>query len=127
MPDTGIEEYASSLQDWRGDVIRQLDEIVREAAPNATALIRWAQLVWEHGGPVAYARATAKHVTFGFWRGAELTDPEGLLEGSGDPMMHVKIAAPGDVRTAQFAAWVKEAVELNEAMGDPTRRRAEPS
>jgi hypothetical protein len=127
MADTAVEEYAAGLQDWRGDVIRELDAIVREAAPSATALIRWTQLVWEHGGPIAYARAVSTHVTFGFWRGAELTDAEGSLEGSGDRMMHVEITGPGDVRKAQFAAWVKEAADLNEAMGDPTKRQAEPS
>lgn len=32
-----------------------------------------------------------KHVVFGFYYGAELPDPTGLLEGTGNPMRHVKI------------------------------------
>jgi hypothetical protein len=32
-----------------------------------------------------------KHVVFGFYYGTELPDPAGLLEGTGNPMRHVKI------------------------------------
>lgn len=32
-----------------------------------------------------------KHVVFGFYYGDELPDPAGLLEGTGNPMRHVKI------------------------------------
>jgi len=124
MVDEAIEGYAAKLGDWRGDVILELHEIVSTAAPAATATIKWAQPVWEWNGPIAYAKGFAKHVNFGFWRGTELTDPKGLLEGSGDRMMHVKITAPGDVREAQFAAWVEEALRLNETLGNPTKRRA---
>jgi hypothetical protein len=42
-------------------------------------------------------------------------------------MKHDELTGPGDVRKAQFAAWLKEAADLNEAMGDPTKRPAEPS
>ncbi|MCJ0872604.1 DUF1801 domain-containing protein [Streptomyces sp. AP-93] len=38
-----------------------------------------------------------KHVVFGFYYGTELPDPEGLLEGSGNPMRHVKIRTPEDL------------------------------
>ncbi len=32
-----------------------------------------------------------KHVVFGFYYGQELPDPDSLLEGTGQPMRHVKI------------------------------------
>jgi len=39
----------------------------------------------------------AKHVVFGFYYGTELPDPEGLLEGTGRLMRHVKIRTPDDL------------------------------
>jgi hypothetical protein len=39
----------------------------------------------------AYANAFKAHVNIGFFRGAELADPDGLLEGSGKFMRHVKL------------------------------------
>src|SRR5215475_10868981 len=39
----------------------------------------------------AYVNAFKAHVNVGFFRGAEIADPEGLLEGSGKFMRHVKL------------------------------------
>jgi hypothetical protein len=118
-----IDAYIKSLDDWRGDVVRELDALVRKAAPGTTGSIRWAQPVYELHGPFAYVKAFTTTVNLGFWRGADLSDPEGALEGTGDRMRHVKIRSAEDVDGERFAAWVKEAVALNEAEGDPTRAR----
>jgi len=39
----------------------------------------------------AYTNAFTDHVNVGFFRGAELSDPDGLLEGTGKFMRHVKL------------------------------------
>jgi hypothetical protein len=39
----------------------------------------------------AYVVAFTAHVNVGFFRGAEIADPEGLLEGTGRYMRHVKL------------------------------------
>src|SRR5688572_11767664 len=39
-----------------------------------------------------YVNAFTAHVNVGFFRGAEIADPEGLLEGTGKFMRHVKLA-----------------------------------
>jgi hypothetical protein len=41
--------------------------------------------------PFAYVNAFRAHVNVGFFHGAALTDPAGLLEGAGRYMRHVKI------------------------------------
>ena len=41
-----------------------------------------------------YVNAFRAHVNVGFFRGVELPDPDGLLEGTGRFMRHVKLA-PG--------------------------------
>ena len=38
-----------------------------------------------------YVNAFKAHVNVGFFRGAEIADPEGLLEGAGKFMRHVKL------------------------------------
>jgi hypothetical protein len=44
-----------------------------------------------------YVNAFRAHVNVGFFRGAELADPEGLLEGTGKFMRHVKLRAERDI------------------------------
>ena len=45
----------------------------------------------------AYVNAFTAHVNVGFFRGAELADPKGLLEGTGKFMRHVKLRPEGEV------------------------------
>jgi len=43
------------------------------------------------GAGFGYVNAFRAHVNVGFFRGAEIADPEGLLEGTGRCMRHVKL------------------------------------
>ena len=45
----------------------------------------------------AYVNAFRAHVNVGFFRGAEIADSEGLLEGTGRFMRHVKLRPEGAV------------------------------
>ena len=47
------------------------------------------------GAAFAYVDAFTSHVNVGFFQGAELPDPQGLLEGAGKFMRHVKLR-PGE-------------------------------
>jgi hypothetical protein len=106
---------------WQAAVVKRLLELARKAAPDATVAIKWGTPVVEQGGPLAFIKVAKAHVTFGFWRGAELADPDGVLEG-GDRMKHVKIAGADGIDDRRLAGFVREAVRLNQAKGDPTRR-----
>ncbi len=45
----------------------------------------------------AYVNAFKAHVNVGFFRGADIADPNGLLEGTGKFMRHVKLRPEGEV------------------------------
>jgi len=117
-----VDEYVARQGSWQKDVIAQLREILREGAPGATEQIKWGQPVYDWNGPFAHIKAFSSSVNLGFWRGATLKDPAGLLSGEGDRMKHVKITTPAGVHHHEFVALVREAVRLNDELGDPTKR-----
>ena len=123
MADLTIESYIEGQDGWRADALRRIDALIRRAAPEATGLIKWAQPVYEQNGPLAFIKSNRNHLTFGFWRGTELSDPDDVLEGAGDRMKHVKIRSLDDIDEERFSAWVREAVVLNEQRGNPIERR----
>jgi hypothetical protein len=106
---------------WHREVVTKLLALARRAAPGASVSIKWAQPVFEQNGPFAFIKPAKAHVTFGFWRGAELADPDGVLEG-GDRMKHVKITSSAALDERRLEAFVREAVALNATRGNPTRR-----
>lgn len=52
----------------------------------------------------------AKHLVFGFYLGAELPDPAGLLEGTGAKMRHVKVRTLADVARPELRELVEAGV-----------------
>jgi hypothetical protein len=121
MAEKTVDGYIAGLSDSQADIVRQVREIVRKAAPKASEAIKWAQPVFEAGGPFAYIKAFKNSVNFGFWRGRELRDPKGLLQGTGAKMRHVRLVSTDDIDARAFAAFVKQAVKLNREKGDPSR------
>jgi len=75
------------------EIMRKCGEDVREVLHDGhpTACVADAAF--------AYVNAFKAHVNVGFFRGAEIADPAGLLEGTGKFMRHVKIR-PGSILNA---------------------------
>jgi len=121
MAAKSVDEYISDLGGWRRDVAARVREVVIDTAPEAKESIKWAQPVYEMNGPFCYMKAFKNSVNFGFWRGIELDDPEGLLQGTGAKMRHVKLTGIEDIDEDAFSDFVKQAVQLNLEKGDPTK------
>jgi hypothetical protein len=67
----------------------------------------------------AYVGAYSAHVNIGFFQGADLDDPDGLLEGEGKRMRHVKLRWGQEVDDAAIG-------DLIEAAYHDIRSRLEP-
>lgn len=57
----------------------------------------------------AYVDAFTAHVNVGFFRGAELNDPSGLLEGTGKYMRHVKLRPGVEADAAALGSLIESA------------------
>ena len=75
-----------------GNLARSWFETIKESGPDVTELIhdnRPTACVVD--AAFAYVDAFQGHVNIGFFRGADLEDPKGLLFGNGKRMRHVKL------------------------------------
>jgi hypothetical protein len=120
---TDVDDWAKKLNGWQADALRIIRALVTRHAPGASLVMKWGQPVWEQNGPFAWLRPATSHVSFGFWRGAELSDPEGHLEGDGDRMRHLKVTSADDLKALPIEGFVKQAIALNGDKGDPTKRK----
>ena len=80
----------------------------------------WKIPSFDWNGPLCLFMVGKNHVTFGLVRGAKLPDPEGLLEGTGKSMRHVKLRRVEEVKSPALKRLIVEAVKLNKkraAMG----------
>jgi hypothetical protein len=122
MKESTVSSYIKQQDEEKGRLISMLVDIIEEAYPEAKGSIKWSQPVFETPeGPMIFIKAHKNHVNFGFWRGAEMDDPEGILEGTGVKMRHVKISTRDDIRPQYFKDLIYQAVDLNRKLGNPTR------
>ena len=66
----------------------------------------------------AYILPCKKWVNIGFYQGAELADPDRLLEGTGARMRHIKVRSVEDASRPALRALVREA---RKRRGESTR------
>ena len=116
-----VEAYIERLEEWQAEIVKAVRKVVLQAAPEVEEAIKWAQPVYTLNGPFAYMKAFKTAVNFGFWRGVELTDPKGLLVGSGEKMRHVKLTELSDIDDDAFTSFIHQAMRLNLEKGDPTK------
>lgn len=117
-----IEEYTKDQDKDKGAIVKELVTIVKKAAPKGEEGIKWSQPVfWDGNGPFCFIKAHKDHVNIGFWRGAQMKDPKGLLEGTGEKMRHIKITDKKDIDESAIIDFVKQNVKLNKELGDPSR------
>jgi len=79
-------------------VVQELRSFVKEIVPSAKETVNaWGVPTFEVAGPFCLYMVGKRHVTFGFHYGTSLEDPEGLLEGTGKNIRHVKIGSVEDL------------------------------
>jgi hypothetical protein len=100
--DTQPADLAAIARHWFG-VMRacgaDVRELLHDGHPTACA----------DDAAFGYVNVFAAHVNVGFFRGAELSDPEGLLEGTGRFMRHVKIRPGSDVDRVALTSLIQAA------------------
>ncbi|HEX2221138.1 MAG TPA: DUF1801 domain-containing protein [Candidatus Limnocylindria bacterium] len=97
-------------------------ELVRRLHPEVV------EVVWPHQGTVgwgvgpkkmsehyAYLAVHPRHVNLGFYRGASLPDPAGLLGGPGKDMRHIRLDGVDDVGRPEVEELLKAARAEREA------------
>lgn len=76
--------------------------------------------------PFAYVNAFKAHASVGFFYGAMVADPAGLLEGSGKRMRHVKLRPGKDLNHDALGALIDAAYrDIRQRLADPDLAGAE--
>lgn len=98
-------------------IMSRLRETILAVHPEACETVRLGDRAATYGlGPrkmidgYAYVMPQSEWVNLGFFQGASLNDPGGLLEGSGAKMRHVKVRSIADADRPEIRELVAAAV-----------------
>ena len=107
------------------NVASKLRSVILEGFPDATEVVRLGDGAASYGvGPKkmseshVYVMPKSSYVNLGFYHGANLFDPQNLLEGTGKKMRHVKIYELEQAVNSNVKTLIAEALkERKKALG----------
>ena len=113
-----IDRRIAELGDWRGETLRRMRKLIRDADPDVVEEWKWMGTpVWSHDGIICTGESYAAKVKLTFAKGASLKDPSGLFNASldGNARRAIDIHEGEEVDESAFKALIREAVALNSA------------
>ena len=112
---SGVDRVLQMCASHVRETVEALRRVVREAAPEASerGYTGWRNLVYYYQGMFCYIAPLKDSVNLGFHRGVDLPDPDGLLQGTGKKLRHVKVGDRSDIADDALRTLVREAYKLN--------------
>jgi hypothetical protein len=116
-PDPQLLGFLEAYDRPISDLALALREVILEEAPNASESIYqvYTVAIWfgfseKMKDMFCYIATNARHVNLGFPRGADLPDPNGVLEGEGKKMRHIKFASELDLERPFVRRYIQAAI-----------------
>lgn len=108
--DTGIDAWMHGQAPELGAIAQRWFEVIRNCGDDVRELLHDGHPTACIGDAAfAYVNAFTAHVNVGFFRGAEIPDPDSLLEGTGRFMRHVKLDPRQDVDRSALTRLIESA------------------
>ncbi|GLX02767.1 DUF1801 domain-containing protein [Microtetraspora sp. NBRC 16547] len=117
MSTTNITDYLTGLDDTLREIGEKLRPVIDAALPGVSGAMWHGHPTWSLGdkpgaNPICLLKAYRSYITFGLWRGQELTDSSGRLTAGARRMASVKLCTIDDIDPALFTDWLRQAHDL---------------
>ena len=113
-----IDERIRDLGDWRGQMLRRLRGLIKEADPEVVEEWKWRGVpVWSHDGLICTGETYKGVVKMTFARGASLPDPARLFNSSleGNTRRAIDFHEGDAIDTEALKNLIRAAVTLNKS------------
>jgi hypothetical protein len=115
-PSKLIDARIKELGDWRGDMLKRLRGLIKEADPDVVEEWKWMGVpVWEHDGILCTGESYKSVVKLTFAKGASLPDPSKLFNSSleGNMRRAIDFREGDKVNEKAFKALIRAAIDMN--------------
>jgi uncharacterized protein YdeI (YjbR/CyaY-like superfamily) len=117
--DTRIDDYITKAADFAKPILNHLRNVIHTACPQVNETMKWSFPNFEYNGSILCNMAAFKqHCSFGFWLGSQMSDPNKLLQQSGEK---TSMGSIGQIKSIEdlpkeevLIRYIHEAMALNE-------------
>ena len=117
-PSKLIDARIKELGDWRGEMLRRLRALIKQADPDVVEEWKWRGVpVWEHDGIICTGETYKSVVKMTFAKGASLEDPSHLFNSSleGNTRRAIDFPEGAKINEKALKSLIRAAVTLNKA------------
>jgi hypothetical protein len=117
-----IDAKIEALGDWRGEMLRGIRTLIRQADPDVIEEVKWRKPsnpsgvpVWSHGGIICTGETYKDKVKLTFANGASLDDPARLFNSSleGGTRRAIDLREADTIDETAFKELIRDAVAVN--------------
>jgi hypothetical protein len=115
-----IDERITELDDWRGETLAKVRQLIKEADPEIVEEIKWKKPtnpagvpVWSHNGGICTGEIYKDHVKFTFFKGASLDDSSHLFTQPGTLRRAIDFHEGDRINKQALKALFRAAIALN--------------
>jgi hypothetical protein len=115
-PSELIDARIRELDDWRGELLARIRDVVKQADPHVVEEWKWRGTpVWSHDGIICTGETYKNVVKMTFAKGASLEDPSALFNSSleGNVRRAIDFHEGDEIDAKALQALIRAAVALN--------------
>ncbi|GAB3105186.1 DUF1801 domain-containing protein [Lysobacter terrae] len=117
-----IDKKIASLEDWRGERLAEIRQLIHEVNPGVTEEWKWMGTpVWSNQGMYALANPHKDKVKLTFFHGAQLSDPDRLFNAGldGGKWRAIDFHMGDKINRTALKALLREALAYNASRAVP--------
>ncbi len=124
-----VNDFLAAYSDDVRQLALNLRTIVRDVLPDTVEQVDVSAKIIAYGydrtykGLICAIAPQKTYVNLMFSQGADMLDPDGLLEGTGKKARHIKFRSPDDLTRPAIRAYLTEAAAMTRAAMERKNRR----
>lgn len=114
----GVDEEIQQLINQQAPEVQQIADVVRQEIRtygllyNEDVSLKLKTIYFKHNGVVAALSVHKAHANLHFYKGARLPDPDGVLQGKGDQLRHIRYSSAANIDRDQLERYFRAAYAL---------------
>lgn len=106
-----VTKYINDSPPQQKKLLETLRQLIHTTISETSEDIKWGIPVFTKTKIFTYLRSTKNHVALGLYNIEKIKDPNGILDGTGKNMRHLKIKKIEDIDEALITEWLKATAE----------------
>lgn len=102
-----VTEYIQNAPEEQRFILDQLRALIHKAVSEVDEDVKWGIPVFTKTKIFTYLRSTKKHVALGIYNIEKINDENGILQGTGKQMKHLKFETSEDIDEQLIIEWLK--------------------